>query len=102
MPDTTPPMKVSANAGLIDTLTAAGRYAVAIATALPILLTVLGTRDVLSWIEYFRSTDGSQLIAAVVGLGTILYGLWKTRGRGVQVAQLAVDPRVPNSIIQPK
>lgn len=96
--NTTPPIKVGANAGLIDTLTAAGRYLVAIITAVPILLTLLGSRDVVSIIAYFQGADGTALIASVVGLATIAYGLFKTRKRGAQIANVAADTRVPASV----
>lgn len=93
-----PPIKVGANAGLVDTLTAAGRYLVAIVTAVPILMTLLGQRDLVSIIAYLQGTDGSTLIAAVVGLATMAYGLFKTRKRGAQIANVAADERVPASV----
>lgn len=95
---TTPPIKVGANAGLIDTLTAAGRYLVAIVTAVPILMTLLGQRDLVSIIAYFQSAEGTTLIAAIGGLVTIGYGLFKTRKRGAQLANVAADDRVPASV----
>jgi uncharacterized RDD family membrane protein YckC len=99
MPDTTTkPITVSANAGIIDLLTAAGRYLVVIATAIPILLQLLGTRNIGEIISYFRGDSGSTLIAAVVGLATLAYGLFKTRKRGAQIATVALDSRVPDRV----
>lgn len=98
MPDTTKPIEVSANAPLIDLLTALGRYLVVLATSVPILLQLFGTRDVVSIIAYFQGEDGKTLLAAVVGASTLLYGLWKTRGRAAQVTSMASDQRVPASV----
>lgn len=98
----TKPVVVSANAGLIDTLTALGRYAVVIMGAIPLLLQLLGDRDVLGLVNYFRGEDGSSLIAAVVAVATLLYGLLKTRKRGAQIATVAASDRVPNTVAQLK
>jgi hypothetical protein len=99
MPDTTTkPIVVSANAGFIDTLTALGRYLVVIVGAVPLLLQLLGSRDFIGIVNYFRGTDGASLIAAVVAVATMAYGLFKTRKRGAQVATVALDRRVPDAV----
>lgn len=99
MPDTvTPPIVVSANAGIIDLLTALGRYAIVIVTAIPILLKLLGTHDLVAIIAYLRGSDGTALTAAVIGIGTLLYGLWKTHKRGAQIATVALSPSVPERV----
>ncbi len=99
MPDTsTKPIVVSPNAGVVDTLTALGRYIVVIMSAIPILLQLLGARDVFAIIAYLRGSDGATLIAAVIGVGTLVYGLIKTRKRGAQIATVALDSRVPASV----
>lgn len=95
---TTKPIVVSQNAGIIDLLTAAGRYVVVIVGAVPLLLQLLGTRDFIGIVNYFRGADGSALIAAAVALATMVYGLIKTRKRGAQVATVALDRRVPDSV----
>lgn len=98
MPDTTKPIEVSENTGIVDLLTAAGRYLVVIIGAVPLLMQLLGNRDFAGLVAYFQGADGKALIAAAVALGTLAYGLWKTRKRGVQVVQIAADPRTPNSV----
>lgn len=98
MPDTVKPIEVSENTGIMDLLTAAGRYLVVIVTAVPALLTLLGERDLLAIINYFQGADGAALLAAVIGLATLAYGLIKTRRRGAQVVQIAGDPAVPDRV----
>lgn len=102
MSETTKPIVVSENAGIIDLLTAAGRYAVVIATSIPILLQLLGSRNIVEIMTYFRGDAGSTLMAAVIGLGTLAYGLFKTRKRGAQIATVALDSRVPDRVATTK
>lgn len=92
------PVVVSENAGAIDTLTAAMRYITVLVASLPILLTLLGKRDIVSIIAYLQGQDGVALTAAIVGLVTIAYGLFKTHKRGAQVATVAASPEVPQQI----
>lgn len=98
MSDTTPPIAVGQNAPLGDPLAAAGRYLVVILTALPVLLTVLGTRDLAAIVEFFRGSQGATLISAAIGFGTIAWGLWKTRKRAQQITTVAASPDVPSRI----
>lgn len=99
MPDTTDkPIVVSKNAGILDTLSAAGRYVAVILTSAPILMTLLGSGNFTGLVDFFRGNDGNTLIAAAIGLGTLAWGLFKTRKRGAQIATVAMDTRVPNSI----
>lgn len=102
MPDTTPPIEVSANAGVIDLLTAAGRYVTVIAATIPILLTLFGSRDIVGIITYLQSADGVKFTSAIVGVATLAYGLYKTHGRGIQIATVAGSRRVPDSIAKLK
>lgn len=97
--DATKPIQVSANASIIDTLTAAGRLALVVIGAVPILLKLLGAHDFLALVAYFRSTDGATLIAAVSGLAAIGYGLYKSHKRGNQLATAAADPRVDDDVL---
>jgi len=104
MPDTMSttdkPVIVSANAGLIDTLMAAMRYVIVIVGAVPVLLALLGARDFAGLVRYFQSADGASLIAAVSAVVALAYGLFKTRKRGAQIATVAADARVPDSVAQ--
>ena len=100
MPDTTPPIAVRSNTGLIDTATAALRYAVVIVGSVPVLLAFLGSRDFAGLVAFFRGEDGAGLIAAVSAIVSLGYGLWKTYRRGDQVVTIAADPRVPDAVAQ--
>ncbi len=102
MPDTTDQILVNKNAGIIDTLSAAGRYAVVILTSAPILMTLLSSGNFTGLVDFFRGNDGNTLIAAAIGLGTLAYGLFKTRKRGNQIARVALDTRVPNAVATTK
>lgn len=93
---------VSENAGILDTLAAAGRYLVVILGAVPLLLALLGQHNFGDIIAYFRSSDGASLIAAVSGLVAIAYGLFKTHKRGSQIATVAASDKVPASIATTK
>lgn len=93
-----PNIKVSSNAGIIDTLTAAGRYLVVIIGAVPILLGLLGKHDFSGLVAYFQGSDGAQLVAAVGALVALAYGLFKTFRRGDQMASVAANPAVPDRV----
>ena len=89
---------VSKNAGIVDTLTAAGRYVLVIVGAVPLLLSLLGTRDFAGIVAFFQGATGATLITALSGLAALLYGLYKSHKRGAQVALVAASPRVPEAI----
>lgn len=92
------PIVVSSNAGLIDSLQSAGRTLVVVLTAIPIILSFVGKHDLLGMIAYLQSVDGAQFIAAVTGIVTIVYGIYKSHKRGAQVASVASDLRVPAEV----
>ena len=71
------PVEVSENV-LPAPLAAALRYLIVISGALPILLTIFGTRDIVAAIAYFQSAPGQQFVAAVISLFTLVYGLFRT------------------------
>lgn len=96
--EATKPVVVSANAGIIDLLTAAGRYLVVIMSLGAALLAVLKTKDIAAIISFMRGTDGATLITAVTGLATLAFGLYKTHKRGAQIATVAADSRVPDRV----
>lgn len=103
MPDTKPaPITVNANAGVNDLLFAALRYIVVIATAFPTLLVLLKDHDIAAIHAYFTSDAGKAVVAAAISLGTLAYGLYKTHKRGAQVATVAGDSRVPNTLAKLK
>lgn len=103
MNETTPtPIVVSENAGIIDTLTAAGRYLMVIIGTVPLLLTLFGNRDFAGIVAFFQGTQGASLLTALVALATLAYGLWKTHKRGAEIATVAASPKVPANIATTK
>lgn len=101
-PVATTPIRVGENAGTTDVLSAVGRYIVAIISAFPVILALLRGRDLSGLIDYFRGDSGSVVVAAVVGLATMGYGLYKTHKRASQVVTVAASDDVPNRIAQLK
>lgn len=59
-------------------IAAALRYLIVIAGAIPILIQLVGARDVAAIVDYFRGEEGIALIAAATSLATLVYGLIKT------------------------
>lgn len=96
------PVVVAPNAGAIDMLAALARYVTVLFTLGAALLAVLQTKDIAAIITFLRGNDGAALISAAVGLGTLIYGLIKTHRRGAEIAAVAGDYRVPNSVAQLK
>lgn len=96
------PIVVNANAGILDTIYAALRYLTVLAASIPILMQLLGTRDVTAIVAYFQDDGGKALIAAAVGLGTLAWGLFKTHKRGAQVATVGASSLVPNTVAKLK
>lgn len=99
MPDTVEkPIEVSANAGTIDSLQSIGRLLLVIAGTVPVLLKLLGSRNFMGLVDYFRSSDGATFIAAIGGVAAFAYGVYKSHKRGAQIATVAASSKVPNSI----
>ncbi len=96
------PVEVRANAGVIDTATAALRLLTVVLTTVPILLTLIGARDLVGFITYLQGEDGIALAAAVSGLAAIGYGLFKSHRRGAQIATVAADRRTPDAVAKIK
>jgi hypothetical protein len=96
MPDLTPPFEVRENTGIIDLLTAAGRYLIVIVTIIPALLALFKASDIAGIIDFLRGNQGAALLAAVTGFGTLAYGLIKTFRRGKQTRDIA--EAAPNSV----
>lgn len=91
---------VSPNAGIVDALTALGRYAGALFMFATALLAFVRTKDLAGMAAYLQA-NGGAMIGAVSGLvtaGIIAYGVVKTWFRGRQVANVAANPDVPPQI----
>lgn len=102
--DVKQPVVVSANAGLIDSVQAAARYAVVLVGFTTAVLGLLKVHDIAGIIALIQS-NGGQVLAAVSGLialGTAAYGVFKSRKRGAQLANVAADPEVPDEVAQIK
>lgn len=92
------PVVVPANAGIIDSLQAAGRYAVFLVGVVTALLGLFKARDFGGLIAYLQ-TNAGQILAAVMGLigiATAAYGVIKTHKRGSQLVVAA--EAAPNSV----
>lgn len=100
MADPTEPVVVSANAGAIDAVQAGLRYAGFLFTAVVALLGFFSAHDAAGAMAYLQ-TNGGQIVAAgsgLIALGISAYGVLKTHKRGAQVATVAADPRVPETV----
>lgn len=95
-------IKVSANASVFDTLTAAGRLIVVIGSTAPAAALLLRKHDLIGLYDYFQGQQGVALIGAVSGLVALGYGLYKSFKRGKQVADVATNPDVPEDVATTK
>lgn len=77
MADSNDPVVVNESA-LPAPIAAALRYLVVIAGAIPILIQLIGAKDVVAIVAYFQSDAGATLLAAIGSLVTLAYGLFKT------------------------
>ena len=98
----TEPVVVSANAGVKDTLTAAGRLILVVMSTAPAAALLIRKGDLIGLYNYFQSQPGIALGGALMGLASIAYGLYKSYKRGKQVADVATNPNVPDSIATTK
>lgn len=89
---------VSAKAGVIDSVQVVLRSLVIVATAVPILLTFVGKHDLIGMIAYLQSVDGAQTIAALTGIASMVYGIYKAHKRGTQIATVAGSNLVPDTV----
>jgi hypothetical protein len=56
-------------------------------------------RDAAGFIAYVQSSDFVLALGVLMTAGSFVWGQWKTRHRGKQLANLAADPAVPQ--VQP-
>lgn len=94
------PIRVPADAGLIDGLQAGIRYVVVLVTFTTAVLGLLKVHDIAGIITVIQS-NGGQVLAAISGLialGTAVYGIIKSKRRGSQIAAVALNPRVPSEV----
>lgn len=98
------PIVVRENAGIIDGIQSASRSLVVIVSFIIAALGLLKVHDVGSIIRLIQSNGGDVLaaISGLIGLATAAYGAIKAHKRGSQIATVAADPRVPESIATTK
>lgn len=92
---------IDKNQGLLNTLAAAFRYLLVIAGAVPLLLKLLGDGNFLAIVAYFRSADGTALVAAVGALVTLAIGLYRTFKYGSTLTDAASDTANKNVVLKP-
>ena len=93
---------VSKNAGFFDTLTAAGRLITVIGATAPAAALLIKKHDLIGLYDYFQSQPGIALSCAVIGLVSLICGLYKSFKRGTQVASVATNPTVPPEVATTK
>ena len=92
------PVVVSSNQGAIDTMTAIGRLIVVILSTAPAAALLLRKHDLIGLYNYFQSQQGVALIGAASGLAALLFGIYKSYKRGAQMATVAADSKVPDTV----
>jgi hypothetical protein len=105
MVDTAPtPVVVPANAGLIDGAQAALRYIAFLITATTAILALLKAHDAAGLIAYIQANAGQigGAISGLIALGIAAYGVFKTHKRGAQIATVALNPAVPETVATTK
>ena len=100
--EATKPIVVSGGEAVKDPLQATVRYLLVILTAFPVIASLIHKHDIIGLIDYFRGNDGALVISAVICLGTMVYGIYKTRKRAAQVVTVASDRRVPQTVARLK
>lgn len=87
-------VQVQPNAGLIDGLQAAGRYALVLVGFATALLAFFRSRDLAGAATYIQNNLGQAVgaVAGLISLGTALYGILKTGKRGGQLETAAANP----------
>jgi predicted enzyme related to lactoylglutathione lyase len=95
---------VPKNAGLIDGIQSVARYLIVIVGFVTAFLALLKVHDIAGMITLVQSNGGQVLgaISGLIALGTAAYGVFKTSKRGSQVASVATNPDVDDSIATTK
>jgi hypothetical protein len=92
------PVLVSSNQSLIDTLTAGGRLLLVVLSTAPAAALLIRKGDLIALYDYFHTEQGTALLAAIAGLISIGYGLYKSYVRGKQLTVVASSTKVPAEV----
>ena len=100
MPDAsneTPPIAVNATPAN-DQITSAVRTVVLLISVMTALAGLASKHDLAGFIAYVQSAPFITAAGLVMGSVTFAWGQLKTRRRAKQLATIAADPRVPDSV----
>lgn len=89
------PIEVAASATGTQVATGS-RDLLLIVAALPALVTILGTRDVKTIVDWFASEPGIAFLGLVIALATPVYRQWKARREHEKLKTL--EPYAPQSV----
>lgn len=92
------PIIASANQGKWDTLAATFRLLAIVASTAPAAALLIRKGDLIGLYDYFHTNQGAALLAALGGLASGGFALYKSWKRGAQVGSVATDSRVPSEV----
>ena len=96
------PVVVKPNQGAIDVIQTVARLVVVILSTAPAAALLIKKHDLVGLYDYFQSQPGVALLAAISGLASLAYGIYKSFKRGKQIATVAANPYVPSSVAEVK
>lgn len=99
--NTQPPITVSSSP-IADQAASAVRTLLLVLSVVTALAGFFSKRDLAGFVAYVQSSDFITALALLIGAVTFAWGQWKTRHRAKQLANVAADPRVPDSVISIK
>ena len=100
--EATKPIVVRANQGIFDTATTMLRLLAIVTSTVPAAALVFQKHDLIALYDFFHTQQGTALLGALGGLASLLFGIYKSYKRGAQVATVAADPQVPDSVAMTK
>jgi hypothetical protein len=81
-----------------DQAASALRTVLLVISAVTAITTLASKRDLAGFIVYVQSNDFLQVVSIIATAATFGWSQWKTRHRAKQLAAVAADPRVPDSV----
>jgi hypothetical protein len=89
---------VTKTQGRWDTIAASLRLMAIVASTAPAAALLVRKGDLIGLYDYFHSEPGVALLAALGGLASGGFAIYKSWKRGTQLASVASDHRVPDSV----